>query len=190
MSVSLTNVETKVRYVLNDIAETVYDIFTFYTSRIFTLEENYPIAVSSVHINDILLPSSDWSYNSSKVTIEDTLTSNYTLSVGDSVKITYTSYKNFGSTEIASAVRTVLMQLSINNYLEFHVDTENNIQPSPTTKEQNLIAIISAYKLRPDVSSLRLPDFSVSQKDALVFDDFVRKVIAFSGWSGVLINLH
>lgn len=184
MSVSLTNLESKIRYVLNDVAESVQDIFTYSTSRIFTLEENNPITVSTVHINDVLLPSSDWSYSSSKVTIDDTLTSGYSLSTGASVKITYTCYKNFSSTEVSSAIRTVLMQLSISNYLDFIVDASSNVQPEPTIKEQNLIAIISAYKLRPDVNNLRLPDFSVSKKDVLNFEDFTRKVLAYNDWSG------
>jgi len=184
MSVSLTNVESKVRYVLNDTIESVSDIFTYSTSRIFTLEESYPVTATAVYINDTVLPVSDWSYSSSKVTIDDTLTSNYSLSAGDSVKIEYTCYKNFSSTEVASAIRTVLMYLSINNYLDFIVDSGNNIQPEPTVKEQNLIAIISAYKLRPDVSNLRLPDFSVSNRDALNFEDFARKTLSYNDWSG------
>ena len=190
MSIStLTTLTTKVRYILEDYAKSQSDIFTFATSRIFTLEESNPVTVSTVYINDVELPDTDWSYSSGKVTIEDSLSSGHTLSSGDTVQIDYTAYENFSSNEVTSAIRSTLYYLSINNFYDFIVDEDDDIQPDPNTKEERVIAIIAAYKLRPEYNSLRMPDFSISKKDALTFEDFVSKVVGYEGWNNGIFNV-
>ena len=180
---TLTSLITKVRYVLGDVSTSFSDINTFATSRVFTLEESNIDSVSTVYINDVALPSGDWSYSSGKVTIADTLTSGHTLSAGDTVEISYTAYQDFSDSEITSSIHNTLYYLSINNFYDFIIDEDDEIQPDPDTKEERIIAIITAYKLRPDYRNLRMPDFSITKGDALTFDDFVRKTLAYDGWS-------
>ena len=177
MSISLTNIRTLVRYILNDVSTSMSpgDIFTYDTSAVFTLSETNIDTVSTVLQNDTELASGDWSYDSdtNKVTVSASLSAN------DTIEIQYTYYPNYSDTEINSYVRNAVAQLGIHNYRIFLVGTDSNIYPEPTENEKNLIAIIASILIKPDNKSYSLPDIRVTvPRDSLPTRDIIRKTIA------------
>jgi len=181
MSVTLTTIETLTRYLLDETSKTQVpgDIFTYGSSKIFTLTESNPISVSDVLVND---ESSGvvYSFNSSrnKVTITSSLTS------GDTIEIQYSYYANYSSSEIANYIRSAIVHLSVNGYYTFEIGTNQVIYPEPDENEKNLIALIAAILIEPNNKMYRLPDITIQVPNNLSKDDMIRKAIAIFKLSG------
>ena len=170
----MDNIISKVRNLIGDNLTTVSDIFTYGSSAIFTLTESNVSAVTDVYRNDV---SSGvvhtYSSTTKKVTISSTLTS------GDSIKIEYTAYQNYSTTELTAYIQAALIHLSINNYYNFEYDSTNNeIYPIPESKEENLIAIVTSLLINPDNRTIRLPDLTISIPADLPTDQKISKTIA------------
>lgn len=174
MAVTLTNVETKVRNLIGDNSQSSEDVFEYTTSNVFPLSEPNPISVTDVSVNDVS-SSVTYTYNSStkKVTVSSS------LSTGDSVKVQYTSYANFSSTEIQAYVQAALNFLSVFNYYTWEV-VNSSVYPEPEPREVNLIAMVTQLIIDPDNKSYRLPDVGVSvPKDRPLHDKIGALVATF-----------
>lgn len=173
MAITLSTIESKVRYLLGEFAQEQKDIFTYTSSSIFTLTEDNPILVSTVLKNDVELDSGDWSYSTStnKVTISASLTTS------DTVEIQYNYYPNYSSTEIQSYIQAALVHISAANYFTWAIQT-STIYPEPSLKEQDLIAMIAAILIEPDNRTMRFPDFSITAPSDMPTHEKVRKTIS------------
>ena len=164
----------KVRGLLGDFLTTVSDLFTYENSKIFSLTENNVGSVSEVYVNDEI-SNITHTYNptSNKVTITSSLIS------GDAIKIDYTCYQNYSDTEILSYIQAALIHLAINNYASFEYDsTTDAIYPTPESKEENLIAIVTSLLINPDNRSIRLPDLTINIPNDIPTDQKISKTIA------------
>jgi len=151
MSVTLSNIETLVRYLIEDNSATMIpgDLFTYEASAVFSLTESNVISVTSVLKNDVALTvTTEYTYSSTtnKVTIIASLTA------GDTIEVQYTYYPNYSSTEIQNYVRAAITHISINNYETFEVHN-SIIYPEPEEGEKNLISTITAILIKPDNKS-------------------------------------
>jgi len=175
MSVTLTTIETLVRYLLDETAKTQLpgDIFTYGASSIFTLTETNPVSVSAVLVND---ESSGVSYTYESSTNKVTISSN--LTSGDTVEIQYTYYPNYSSTEIQNYVRASIVHISVNGYYTFEIGSNDVIYPEPDENEKNLIALIAAIIIEPNNKTYRLPDITVQVPNPLSKEDMIRKAIS------------
>ena len=175
MAVTLSNLVSKVRYLINDnLTEMVPgDIFTYENSNVFTLTESNVSSVSTVLVNDEELNSGDWSYDSTtnKVTISTS------LSTGDIVEIRYSYYPNYSDTEIKRYIEAALVYISANNYKTFIVENET-IFPEPDDREKNLIALITAILIQPNNQTIRLPDVSIVAPRDLPTDQKISRAIS------------
>jgi len=175
MSVTLSDITSIVRNLIEDYAKTGKDIFTYGSSNIFTLTESNVSSVTTVLVNDISSGVS-YTYSSStnKVTVSSSLTS------GDTVEVDYSYYPNYSDTELENYVKNALVYLSISNYYTFTVDTDDDeIYPDPTEKEKNLLAMVAAIIIEPDNKNYRLPDISISvPSSSLPTDEKIRRTIA------------
>ncbi len=176
MAVTLTNVETLVRYLLDETSKNQIpgDIFEYNTSGVFTLTEINPIALIDVFVNDSTSGiSSTLNTSTNKVTVTDA-----TFASGDTVEIQYTYYPNYSATEIQNYVRAAIAHLSISGYYTFEVGTDDVIYPEPDENEKNLISFITAILIEPNNQIYRLPDITVQIPNPLSKYDMIRKAIA------------
>jgi len=173
MSLTLTQIETKVRYLVDDSAIAFIDLFTYSTSAVFTLTESNGITITTVLQNDVALDSSEYSYSSTtnKLTITATLTS------GDTIEIRYTAYSNYSSTEVQNYVQAALIHISACNYYTWIVE-DSTIYPEPSDKDESLIVMITSLLIEPDNKSYRLPDVNVIIPKDLPTIDKIRKTIS------------
>jgi len=177
MSVTLTTIETLVRYLLGETSKSQIpgDIFTYRTSGVFTLTENNPIAILEVYVNDDTSGiSSSLDTSTNKVTVTDA-----TFLSGDTVEIQYTYYPNYSPTEIQDYIQAALVHLSINKYKDWIVQN-STIYPEPEENEKNLIAIVTGILIEPDNKTYRLPDISIISPSDLPRDEKIRKAIAIA----------
>jgi hypothetical protein len=171
----MNTIRNKVRYLLGDTSTSGSDILTYDTDSVFTLSEENVITVSTVLKNNVAISSASWSYNSTtnKVTVTTSLLS------GDIIEIKYTYYPNYSDTELTNYVQAALVHLGINNYYDFQYDTtDDDIYPTPSIKEQNLIATITSILINPDNRTYRLPDITINIPNDLPTSDKISKTIA------------
>ena len=67
--------------------------------------------------------------------------------------------------------------ISINKYADWQIKDDDNIYPTPSFAEQNLIAMIASIIIDPENKSIKHPDFSVVIKNASSTSDIISKVI-------------
>jgi len=173
MSVTLTNLETKVRYLINDVStSSAPDSFIYTSSSVFTLTEDNVISVTEVDVNSADIGDSNWAHNTTtnKVTISSS------LSTGDTVEIYYTYYPNYSSTILQGYIRAALVHISANNYKDF-IEEATYIFPEPDEREKNLIAMITALLIDPDNKSYRLPDISYAVPSDLPTHTKISRII-------------
>lgn len=170
----MDNIISKVRNLIGDTLTTISDVFTYDSSSIFTLTESNVGSIIDVYRNDSI---SNVTHTYSSITKKVTITS--PLTGGDSINIEYTAYQNYSDTEITSYIQAALIHLSINNYYNFEYDsTTDEIYPTPESKEENLIAIVTSLLINPDNRTIRLPDLTINIPNDLPTDQKISKTIA------------
>lgn len=175
MSVNLSEIETLVRYLIDDNLSTQNpgDLYTYTSSTIFTISEPNFVAITTVLVNDIELSSSEYSMDSTsgKITINASLVS------GDTIEVRYTYYANYSSSEIYKYIRASAIHLSINRLCTFDIDSNDDIFPEPTDEEKNILAMVTSVLIEPDNATIRLPDISINMPKSLSTSDMIRKII-------------
>jgi len=173
MAVSLSDIETKVRYLIGDSSTSGSDIFTYANSSVFRLTESNPISITQVIKNDAEMDTSEVVFDSDI----NTVTLSFAMTSGDTIEILYTYYANYSSTEIQNYVQAALVHISAGNYKDFIV-VSSTIYPEPNDREENLIAMVTSLLIDPDNKTYRLPDVSVNVPRDLPMHDKIRKTIA------------
>ena len=181
MSLTLSDLETIVRNLINDNSTTGTDLFTYGSTAVFTLTESNAIAITSVSKNDI---ESGVTYTYDATTNKVTVTSS--LVAGDTIEVIYTYYPNYSSTEIEGYIKAAIVHLSINRYYDWEIE-DDTIYPEPEVNEKNLIAMVTAILMKPDNISYRLPDITINAPKDLPTVDKINKTIAIFKRTGNVI---
>lgn len=163
----------KIRNLISDYAVSGSDIFTYGSSRNFSLSEANIVSVTDVSVNDVSSGIAH-SYNSTtnKVNVSSSLTS------GDTIQVDYTFYNNYSDNELYGFMKAAITYLSAYNYYSFEVDTSNNVYPSPTSREEDLIALVASLLINQPMTSLRLPDISINFNEKMSLDEKIAKAIS------------
>jgi len=132
---------------------------TYSTSKIFKLPD--PNIVSSsivVEKNGSVWADSNYSYSSTT----GKLTVTGSLSVGDSLVVTYSYYSKYSDTELRGRIRAAAVYIATEEYRTFTVKDTEEIFPTPTEKEESLFALVSGILINPNYSSYKTPDLSIT----------------------------
>jgi len=170
----MNSIRAKIRQLLGDVSTIGSDVFTYGSSKVFTLSESNIISITAIFKNDVELSDSYFSFDSStnKLTVVSSLNS------GDIIEVKYTYYPNYSTTEITNYVQCALVHLSINNYYDFSYDSADDaIYPEVEPREENMIAIIAALLMTPENKSISLPDISIRVPNDLPINEKIRKML-------------
>ena len=185
MSLSLSQIETKVRYLIDDASTSFTDVFTYSTSAVFTLTESNTVSITAVLQNDVVLSSGEYSYSSTT----GKLTITASLSSGDTIEARYTSYANYSSTEVQDYIQGALIHISACNYYNWIVEN-STIYPEPSDREENLMIMVTSTLINPDNKSVRMPDVMIGVPNDLPTYEKVRRIISiFKGDSHGMFNV-
>lgn len=136
------------------------DIFTYETttsSKVFTLtESNISTDTILVYKNGVLWASANYSFANGDITVTGT------LAAGDSLRITYSYYTKYSDTEMQGFIKGAISYVSVEAYKTFAVSSDNVIFPTPSEKEENLLAIIAHILVKGDVISYRTPELTIA----------------------------
>ena len=168
-----TQIIAFLRAILNDEIRTGLDIAQYNISSVFSLSESNTQSVTSVAVNDV---SSGVTYTYDSTLQKVTITSS--LLVDDIIELNYTYYSNYSDTELIGYIKHAMGYISVNQYADWQIKDDDNIYPSPSFAEQNLIAMVAAVIIDPQNQSIRTPDFSVNIKNPMSTADMISKIIA------------
>lgn len=171
---SISTITTKIRQLTGDFSTNESDIFTYESSKVFTLTESNTIAITDVYVNGVSSGvTHSYSSTTNKVTITSAMTS------GDTVQVDYTCYKNYSDSELLQYIQSSLTHLSINNFYDYEYDSAtDDIYPGLEVREENLVASIASILINPDNKSLRLPNISISYPRDYPTNEKIAKLIA------------
>lgn len=176
MTATFSTIVAKIRNILSENATSDKDIFTFESSRVFTLGDINVQSVTAVLVNGTEeAESGQWSYDSG--TNKLTFQNSFTFSVGDVIEVQYTKYPNYSDAELDAYVKSALTYISVYKYKTFFV-ANSLITPTPSEDEENLIALVACILIRPDNKSYKLPDIAIQVPiNSLTMEQMIDNVI-------------
>lgn len=171
----LTSILKKVRALTKDFSKSDSESFVYENSKIFTLIENNIVSIIKVEKNGKTFGSGNWDFDSSTNQLEIT----GSLVSKDIIEVFYTYYKR-SDTELKEFVRGALPYISIysiESETDYELENNDEIQPTPPNKTEDLIAIISAILINPEYSEYRLPTVTVRYPRTMDREERISKLI-------------
>jgi len=172
----LEGIRTKIYSLVEDFEKQGTELFNYQTSNIFTIAEQNITIVNVLH-NGNPLASGTWSFDAdtNKITIVGE-----TLIEGDIIEIDYT-YNQYTVDEMNGYIRASMCWISVYGHTpkDFEMDEDlDDINPTPTAQEADLIALIASIILKPDYTSYRLPNLTVTYRREIPKYERIEKLVS------------
>lgn len=171
----LDDIRLKVRALIEDFTKDCPEIFTYDgTTSIFTLCGGNITAIKSVCVNGTELGSGDYSFDSSKNFIEILIS----LNENDQIQVVYCT-QAYSDSELDEYIRSSLVWLSIYSFCsqdDFELEDEE-IYPTPTNKETDLISLVSSILIKPDYVKYDLPNLKITYPRNMSKEERIEKLI-------------
>ena len=176
MASLITELRRKTRALCSDFSTKGVETFTYSSGdKVFILQEEYPDDITSVTVNGVALGSGTYSYDTD--TNELTISGSGLVDSGDVIVVRYTYYK-YSNSEIDEYVRGALAWISLFAFCASDFEFEDDdVYPTPTSKEEDLIAIISAILIKPNYSEYKLPNITVKYPRTMDKDTKIQRII-------------
>ena len=174
MASLISELRTKVRALSEDLSKKQTETFTYSSGdKVFVLQEDNPDSITSVTKNGVALGSGDYSFD----TDTNELTITATLASGDVIVVKYVYYK-YSSSEIDEYIRASLTWISIYSHCDTDFEFElEDIFPTPSSTEEDLISIISSILIRPNYSEYKLPNLTVKYPRTMDKETKIQRII-------------
>jgi len=170
----LDKIRIKIRALIEDLAKSDFETFTYTNSSIFNLAESNIGSISKVLKNGVELGSGDYFYDSTTNKIEIIIA----LVQKDIIEVDYT-FTRYSDTELTEYIRGSLVHISVFAYSMMDLEIEENtIQPTPDKKTTDLVALISSILIKPDYTRYSLPTMTVVYNGRLTKDQKIEKLIS------------
>ena len=169
----LTQVITKIKALVEDIAKSDFETFTYTDSSVFTLSEPNILSIVEVSKKGSALGSGEYSYDltTNKLTIINDLTQN------DVIVVNYT-YTKYSDIELTEFVRASIVWISVFGYEETDYEIEDgDFYPTPDNKTLDLIALISSIIIKPNYVTYNLPNLRVSYPRNLSKEQKIERLV-------------
>lgn len=172
-NVTTADIITLIRGLIKDLLNTSgRNSFEYSTDNSFKLST---VRVSSstikVYQNGTLLPASEYSYNSDTNKVTLTMAgSGYSLTVGDTIIITFSFFDKYTDSEITSYIKSNLTRFTQKRYKKrFYLNSSDVVVTdngeNPSRSEGDLIAIITAIDIDPQNIEIKTRDFSITSTE-------------------------
>jgi len=179
----LNQVKTKVRALIEDSVNTNFEVFEYISSKIFTLSESNIVSITKVLKNGSDLGSGDYDYDSTTNKIEIIPS----LVQGDNIEVDYT-YNKYSDSELNGFITAALVWISVFSTCsqDFELET-TTIEPTPSNRELDLIALITSILIKPDWSEYRLPNVTVKYPRTMTKEEKIERLVQkFNSGIGIL----
>lgn len=168
----LDKIITKIRALIEDAAQSDFELFEYTDFAFFPLCEDV-ISVTSVLKNGVELSSGDYNFDTTTNKLEVTAS----LTSGDKIEVRYTYYK-YSEAELKRFVNNACIWISVNKYRDFDFDLDNeDFFTTPTNDECDLIALVASVLIKPNYQKYSLPNKSVTYPRRTTKEEKIRKII-------------
>jgi len=174
MASLISELRTKVRALSEDLSKKQTETFTYSSGdKVFTLQEENANSITSITKNGVALESGTYSFD----TDTNELTISATLASGDVIVVKYVYYK-YSDSEIDEYIRASLTWISIYSHCDTDFEFElEDIFPTPSSTEEDLISIISSILIRPNYSEYKLPNLTVKYPRTMDKETKIQRII-------------
>jgi hypothetical protein len=176
----------KIRALTEDFGKSAVEVFNYETSGVFTLSEPRVSEVTKTLINghDIQSgQSSTFDSTTNKVTVV-----NEEFASGDVIEFTY-KYNDLSDSEIFEYVRSALVFLSVygGSTDAYKMYSSGTLAPTPEDKKIDLICVIASILIKPDYSSYKTTNMTVTYPIKMTKEEKIEKLIGdFQAGIGVI----
>jgi hypothetical protein len=171
----LEDIRTKIYSLVEDFSKVGTELFNYSASNIFTIAEQN-ITILNILQNGDIVPTNQYTFD----TTTNEITLNSTLTSGDIIQVNY-NYRQYTDDEMTGYIRASMVWISVygHNNKDFMLDEDlDSINPTPTAQETDLIALIASIILKPDYTSYRLPNLTVTYRREIPKYERIEKLIA------------
>ena len=172
----LNEIRGKIRALVGDLGVTKPEILEFTTSNVWTLCGENITDINSVKKNGSDLASGE-SYSFDTVTNEITIVAS--LTSGDLIEVKFTSYK-FSDSELDKYIEAGLVYISMfadDTDDDFEIENDE-IYPTPNNREEDLISLVASILIKPDYSSYKLPNLTVTYPRTMSKEDRIVELVS------------
>lgn len=166
---------TKVRDLVQDNYKSTSDVFSYLTSKVFTLSESSIDSNSLIAYKNgaLFAGSGTYSYNSNtgKITVSAPLV------VGDILEFDYNAYTKYSDNEIRGYIRSALTYLATEKYEVFMAKSDNEIFPTPVEGEEYMIALIAQVLMKGGVREYKTPEINIIFNEKETMDESITRII-------------
>ena len=170
----ITALRTKIKSLVKDTEKQSFETFIYTTSSIFTLAEGNLTTILKVLKNGSELGSGEYNYDSvtNKITIIVSLIQN------DIIEVDYTFFK-YSDTELDGYIISALVWISIygDGYCRDFELEDNEIYPTPSNRDLDLICLVASILIKPSWSSYVLPNLRVVYPRKWAKEEKIEKLI-------------
>jgi len=172
------NIVLKLRNLVQDNLKSRNYSRTFYTSKIFLLEDANVIDPVIIERNGEEWESENYEYNhdTGKLVIHEVSTGEE-LVPGENLIISYSCYEKYSTSELETYIKNTFYYLSLFGYETFTLETGDTIAPEPTEVQENLIALVASILIKGTIKSYRTPEFTIQFSDNLSIEDKIKKLV-------------
>lgn len=164
----------KIRDLIGDGYQYTTDVYTYFTSKVFTLSSaNIDVLTLVVLKNGVVYSPTNYTYNANtgRVTVTGTLV------VNDVLEFDYNAAKKYSDTELKGYIRAALTYLATEKYEVFIAKSDNEIFPTPTEAEENLIALLASILITGTLRSYRTPEITIEFNLKETMEEKIHRVI-------------
>lgn len=173
----VTNLNEKIRALVQDSPKSGFEIFCYTTSNIFTIAQKN-ISITKVLLNGQEITDYTFDATTNKITIEAS-----GLTTSDVIEVNYV-YTKYSNTEIAEYIKSALVFISVfsksdafNFELEAESGGEYSIVPTMDSHTSDLVALVASILIKPNYRSYKLPNISVSYPERWSKEEKIEKLI-------------
>lgn len=184
---SNASIITKIRALISDWSKNDSEVFIYDSNDTIKLESANVVSVLRVLVNGVALGSA--SYNFDETTNEVILYVS-ALADGDIITVELT-YNKYSDTELGEYIRSALVYINVYSSNEDNYEiVSGEVDPVPTARVSDTIALVSAILILPDYSQYKLSTITVTYTGRMSKETKIEKFIQkFSMGSGVCDTL-
>lgn len=172
----ITNIRDKIRALVVDVSKSSFETFLYTTTNIFTIAEQN-ITITKVLLNGEENEDYTFDEDTNKITITAS-----GLTTSDVIEVDYTYYK-YSDTEIDEYIKSALVWVSVYSHdekdYEYEIESSGTgtIVPTPENRTEDLIAIVASILIKPNYSSYKLPNVTVTYPEKLTKEEKIEKLV-------------
>ena len=131
----------------------------------------------AVKKNGVVWDDDNYSFNADTAEITIAESSGETLEVGDNLLVSFSYYAKYSETELESYVRAAITTLSTENYSPTFKLTNATLFPTATESQENLIAVVAAILIKPNLRAYRTADLQIQYNEGLSKEKKISRLV-------------